>query len=225
MLGNSIQGFRLIEWCTIFISVILPILTYGCQVWFQDSLQVTLINTLQIVQNEACWKLAGTFHMTPVTILHSLLAILPIHFCLHTLLRSHSQCLASQPPSCLLRNLHLTHKTTLIPSHVPTTPLLPTITDTPPLNPIFSYPNHPATPLWSHPCATFHPQSKNTTPALTVLKRLPHTTIFLSSTAFHTPKLFLHIFAIYNHTRLIIYNYCIASTQMHSLLLAVNSSL
>jgi hypothetical protein len=80
VLGNSIRGFRLIEWCTLFISVILPILTYGCQVWFQDSSQVTLINTLQTAQNEACWKLARTFHTMPTTMLHSLLSIPPIHF-------------------------------------------------------------------------------------------------------------------------------------------------
>lgn len=36
VLGNSIRGFRLVNWRKIFISVILPILTYGCQVWFKD---------------------------------------------------------------------------------------------------------------------------------------------------------------------------------------------
>ena len=34
ILGNSIRGFHLINWRKIFISVILPVLTYGCQVWF-----------------------------------------------------------------------------------------------------------------------------------------------------------------------------------------------
>ena len=47
VLGNSIRGFRLINWRKIFISVILPVLTYGCQVWFRDVSQITLIKTLQ----------------------------------------------------------------------------------------------------------------------------------------------------------------------------------
>jgi hypothetical protein len=34
VLGNSIRGFRLVNWRKIFISIILPVLTYGCQVWF-----------------------------------------------------------------------------------------------------------------------------------------------------------------------------------------------
>ena len=34
ILGNSIRGFHLVEWRKIFISVILPVLTYGSQVWF-----------------------------------------------------------------------------------------------------------------------------------------------------------------------------------------------
>ena len=50
-------------------------------------------------------------------------------------------------------------------------------------------------------------------------------TIFLSSAPFHIPKLFLHIFAIYENTRLIISDYTLASTLTSSLLLATTSSL
>ena len=146
VLGNSIRGFHLVAWRKIFISVILPVLTYGCQVWFRDVSQASLINTLQIAQNEACRKLAGTFHTMPITMMHSLLSIPPIHFHLCHLLRSQGRRLASQPPSCLLRRPELTHKVTLIPSHVPTTPILPPIAETLPMQPVFSFPNHPATP-------------------------------------------------------------------------------
>ena len=88
VLGNSIRGFRLLNWRRVFISIILPMLTYGCQVWFQDVSQITLINMLQVAQNEACRKLAGTFHTTPVDMTHSLLSIPPIRFRLRHLLRS-----------------------------------------------------------------------------------------------------------------------------------------
>ena len=47
--------------------------------------------------------------------------------------------------------------------------------------------------------------------------------IFLSSAPFHIPKVFLHIFAIYNKTTLLITDYCTMSTLMHSLLLAATS--
>ena len=225
ILGNSIRGFHLLNWQKIFISVILPILTYGCQVWFYDISQITLIQTLQVTQNEACQKLASIFHTTPVTMTHSLLSIPPICFHLQSLLQSQGHHLASQPPSCLLQNPHLTRKVTLIPSHVPTTPLLPAIADTPPMNPIFTFPNHPATPPWSHPHATLHQRSKNTTPAHNALKNLSNTTIFLSSTPFHIPKVYLHIFAIYDHNTLIIYDYCTTSSPTYSLLLATTSLL
>ena len=132
VLGNSIRGFRLINWRKVFISIILPILTYGCQVWFCDISQITLIQTLQVAQNEACRKLASIFHTTPIAMTHSLLSIPPICSCLRSLLRSQGCHLASQPPKSLLCNLHLTQKMTLIPSHVPLAPLLPSIANPPP---------------------------------------------------------------------------------------------
>ena len=93
------------------------------------------------------------------------------------------------------------------------------------MNPVFSFPNHPAVPPWSHPRATFHHKSKNTTPSLNALKKLTNITIFLSSTPFHIPKLYLHLFAIYDNSRLIIYDYCTASSPTSSLLLTVTSLL
>ena len=144
---------------------------------------------------------------------------------LRSLLRAQGHCLASQPPKCLLQNLHLTCKTTLIPSHVPIAPLLPSVTKTPPMNTVFSFPNHPASPLWSHPHTTLNHCSKNTAPSRTTLKKLHDTTIFLSSAPFHIPKVYLHIFAIYNNNALIIYDYCTTSSLTSSFLLAATSSL
>ena len=86
VLGNLIRGFCLVNWHKIFIFIILPILTYGCQVWFKDVSQITLIHTLQVTQNKACHKLAGIFHTTPISMTHSLLSIPPICFNLCSLL-------------------------------------------------------------------------------------------------------------------------------------------
>ena len=180
---------------------------------------------LQVAQNEACRKLAGTFHTTPIDMMHSLLSIPPIRFHLRHLLQTQGCRLASQPPSCLLRCPSHTHKSTLIPSHVPTTPILPPIAETPPFISVFSFPNHPATPPWSHPRVTLHTRSKNNSPALSVLKKLTETTIFLASAPFHTPKVYLNVFAIYDDTSLLITDFCLASSPSHSLLLAATSSL
>ena len=225
VLGNSIRGFHLINWRRIFISVFLPVLTYGCQVWFKDVSQITLIKTLQVAQNEACRKLAGTFYTTPTDMTQSLLSIPPIHVRLRHLLRAQGRCLASQPPSCLLCHPSSTRKSTLIPSHVPTAPILPPVAKTPPMNPVFSFPHHPASPPWSHPRATLHTRSKNSTPSINALKKLSNITIFLSSAPFHIPNLYLHIFAIYHSNVLTRSNYCTASTPTLSLLLATTSSL
>jgi hypothetical protein len=157
--------------------------------------------------------------------MHSLLSIPPICFRLHHLLRSQGRHLASQPPSCLLRNPSHTHKTTLLPPHVPNPPLLPLIAETPPMNPVFTFPPHPSTPPWSHDRATLHKRSKNTKPSLTALIKLTDITIFLSSAPFHIPNLFLTIFAIYHANVLTITDYCTASTPTLSLLLAATSSL
>jgi hypothetical protein len=93
------------------------------------------------------------------------------------------------------------------------------------MNPVFSYLNHPASPPWSHPHATFHTCSKNNLPALTLLKKLTDTTIFLFPAPFHIPKVFLHIFAIYDNNTLLITDYCTVSSPTHSLLLTATSSL
>jgi hypothetical protein len=225
VLGNSIRGFHLVSWRKIFISVILPVLTYGSQVWFRDVSQVTLINTLQVAQNEACRKLAGTFHTTPIDMMHSLLSIPSIRFRLRHLLRTQGLRLASQPPSCLLRQPSHTRKSTLLPSHIPLPTILPSVAETPPMSPTFSYPPHPATPQWSHDRATLHQRSKNTDPSRTTLIKLTDTTIFISSAPFHIPNLFLTIFAIYLSNVLTITDYCTASTPTQSLLLAATSSL
>ena len=49
--------------------------------------------------------------------------------------------------------------------------------------------------------------------------------IFIASAPFHIPKLYLHVFAIYNDTRLTIYDYCTVSSLTSSLLLATTSLL
>jgi hypothetical protein len=52
ILCNSIQGIDFARWRLAYNAVCLPVLTYGCQLWYSGR-QVTLTQKLQRVQNEA----------------------------------------------------------------------------------------------------------------------------------------------------------------------------
>jgi hypothetical protein len=75
VLGNSVRGFSLSKWKTIYNTILLPTLTYSIQVWFTDKKQKGLINILQIAQNKACCKAAGMFRTTPNDLIHNLVSI------------------------------------------------------------------------------------------------------------------------------------------------------
>jgi hypothetical protein len=43
VLGNSVRGFSLVQWRKVFQAILVPVLTYGAQVWFTDKRQLGLI--------------------------------------------------------------------------------------------------------------------------------------------------------------------------------------
>jgi hypothetical protein len=73
VLGNSVCGFSLVWWQKVFQAILVPVLTYGAQVWFTDRRQSELLKILDVAQNEACCKAAGVFHTTPNTYVTTLL--------------------------------------------------------------------------------------------------------------------------------------------------------
>ena len=77
ILGNSVRGLDQARWRLAYNTIYLPVLTYGCQLWFKGK-QVTLVKKLQIVQNDAVRLISGMFHTTPRDPLHQLLNILPM---------------------------------------------------------------------------------------------------------------------------------------------------
>jgi hypothetical protein len=78
LLGNLVRGLKQAKWCLAYNATCLPILTYGCQLWYTGK-QVTLVKKLQTVQNEAVHIISGTFRTTPREPLHQLLSIFPIN--------------------------------------------------------------------------------------------------------------------------------------------------
>ncbi len=51
LLGNSVRGLDFAQWRLAYNAICLPVLTYGCQLWYTGK-QKKLANKLQVVQNE-----------------------------------------------------------------------------------------------------------------------------------------------------------------------------
>jgi len=78
-LGNTIHGLSPYHTRLLFTTCVIPVLTYGCQLWFRkDTPNKGLIYDLQMVQNEALRRITGTFRTTPTEALHLLSFIPPI---------------------------------------------------------------------------------------------------------------------------------------------------
>ena len=77
LLGNSVRGLDQASWRLAYSAICLPVLTYGCQLWYTGK-QAMLVKKLQTVQNEAVRIISGTFRTTPREPLHQLLTIIPM---------------------------------------------------------------------------------------------------------------------------------------------------
>ena len=62
VLSNSIRGLSMANWRLVLNTVCLPILSYGCQLWYLTGAAKGLINMLQRVQNEMVKMVTGSFH-------------------------------------------------------------------------------------------------------------------------------------------------------------------
>jgi hypothetical protein len=67
VLGNSIQGLNMANWCLAFNAICLPVLSYGVQLWLCPGVvqQKKLIDLLQKVQNEGVKLVTGAFRTAP----------------------------------------------------------------------------------------------------------------------------------------------------------------
>src|SRR5579863_9746885 len=143
VIGNSVRGISFLSWRKIFLAIIIPTLTYGSQVWFTDVRQKSLIETLQIAQNEGCRKIGGFFRTTPSDLMHVLTHIPPIRYRLRHLLRAAGSRLSRLPPSSAMRSHSFIQKSTLSPSHASPLPYLPRIAEVPSSFPIYVAPSSP----------------------------------------------------------------------------------
>jgi hypothetical protein len=105
LLGNSVRGLHHAKWRLAYKAICLPVLTYGCQLWFTGK-QVGLVKMLQTVQNEAVKIISGSFRTAPRDALHHLLTILPMDLRLNMLVQNTALRLYKVPrDSQLLKRL------------------------------------------------------------------------------------------------------------------------
>jgi hypothetical protein len=108
MLGNSLRGATPSSKHLLYISCVLPILTYGFQLWFSPRhTPKTILKSLQITHSSAARWILGAFRTSPRGALLSLSGLMPIHILLRKQFYVHSLRLHSLPESHLLRILKI----------------------------------------------------------------------------------------------------------------------
>ncbi|KAL7283508.1 hypothetical protein ACG7TL_002941 [Trametes sanguinea] len=78
MLGNSVRGLTPMQKRTLYISCVLPLLTYGAQVWFKSKGVKTLMKPLLAAQNRALRWITGAFRTTPIGAMQTMAGIMPL---------------------------------------------------------------------------------------------------------------------------------------------------
>ena len=71
VLGNSIRGLSMANWRLVLNAVCLPVMSYGCQLWYLTHGVKGLTNILQRVQNEMVRMVTGSFCTAPRGVLRS----------------------------------------------------------------------------------------------------------------------------------------------------------
>jgi ribonuclease HI len=83
ILANTVRGLDIANARILYKTVVLPVLTFGAEVWFTGRRQKSLVDTLSRAQNEGLRWILGAFRTTPSPALHHLSSILPIPHLLH----------------------------------------------------------------------------------------------------------------------------------------------
>ena len=102
ILGNSVWGLDYANWCCIFHSIVLPVLTYGFPLYLSQSYIKGLLDILQVAQNDAVQKMSSAFKTTPIIPLHYLIAIPPISLTITKLTSVFCLWIQHLPPSSLI---------------------------------------------------------------------------------------------------------------------------
>ena len=167
ILGNSIRGLDLLHWKQVYLMYVIPILTYGAEVWYTGHRQKHLVNMLQIAQNEGIRKITGVFRTTPTAVSENMIGIAPIKFVLSRSLLSFRNRMTATNPHHILHSILTADQCTYWRVTPPTnlSSLLHNITPS-------TYVHPPQSP-WSPPNLSFTPPNPSTQP--TALYYVPST--------------------------------------------------
>ena len=81
VLGNSTRGLSMANWRLVLNAVCLPVMAWGCQLWYVTNGAKGLIKMLQRVQNDMVRTVTGAFRMAPRDALLHITRMLPMkHF-------------------------------------------------------------------------------------------------------------------------------------------------
>ena len=104
LLGNTIRGLDMANWCIVLNTVCLPILSYRLQLWLVPGGSNKLIQMLQVVYNKMVRMVAGAFRTAPCEALCHLTRMLPMKQYAEKLTYTSALCLYRLPrASQLLR--------------------------------------------------------------------------------------------------------------------------
>ena len=80
------SGMNQVHLRLLFKTCVIPVLTYGCQLWYRpDAPKKGLLKKLQVVQNAGLRRIAGAFRTTPVEALPLLTFQPPLHITIQKL--------------------------------------------------------------------------------------------------------------------------------------------
>jgi ribonuclease HI len=97
LLGNTVRGLKQASARILYKTVVLPVLTFGAQVWYTGVRQASLIKPMITAQNEGLRWLLGAFRTSPTAELHHIGAIYPIPHLLERLSRKAATRLQTLP--------------------------------------------------------------------------------------------------------------------------------
>ena len=91
------RGLDFLNWWKVYNALVIPSMTYGAPIWYMGKGQKSLVQCLQVAQNEGIRRMMGVFKTTPTDTLHNLTRILPIRYVLDKLTHSYSLRLQELP--------------------------------------------------------------------------------------------------------------------------------
>ena len=118
ILGNSVQGLDFLNWCKVYNTLVVPVLTYGASVWYTGVRQKGLVHCLQVAQNDGIQKITGVFCMMPTEPLYNMTGIPPLSYMLPKLMHSYTLRLQGLPPGAKVKTVLETDQCCYWPDYI-----------------------------------------------------------------------------------------------------------